>query len=162
MKGRAMRACEQHGPGKPSFEAAVTLEAYITPIWECFNPPAESQTARTDFERRKHGRMEPAMAYLTDKRSHYYHALPNEAARSFNYFKNKVLKGIYAPYVRQKIIDTDPATDEALQTCITDAVGKGRCLYYDKCGQITDLDGLMSTTMTRTTYADGSSSIQFG
>ena len=156
MKGRAMRACEQHGPGKPSFEGAATLEAYITLIRECFNPPAESQTARTDFERRKQTRMEPAVAYLTDKRSLYYHALPNEAARSFNYFKNKVLKGIYAPYVRQKIIETDPATDEALQTCIMDAVGKGRCLYYDKCGQIADLDGLMSTTRTRATYADGS------
>ena len=52
MKGRAMRACEQHGPGKPSFEAAATLEEYITLIRECFNPPAESQTARTDFKRR--------------------------------------------------------------------------------------------------------------
>jgi len=156
MKGRAMRACEQHGPGKPSFEGAATLEAYITLIRECFNPPAESQTARTDFERRKQTRMEPAVAYLTDKRSLYYHVLPNEAARSFNYFKNEVLKGIYAPYVRQKIIETDPATDEALQTCIMDAVGKGRCLYYDKCGQIADLDGLMSTTRTRATYADGS------
>ena len=156
MKGRAMRACEQHGPGKPSFEGAATLEAYITLIRECFNPPAESQTARTDFERRKQTRMEPAVAYLTDKRSLYYHALPNEAARSFNYFKNEVLKGIYAPYVRQKIIETDPATDDALQTCIMDAVGKGRCLYYDKCGQIADLDGLMSTTRTRATYADGS------
>ena len=156
MKGRAMRACEQHGPGKPSFEGAATLEAYITLIRECFNPPAESQTARTDFETRKQTRMEPAVAYLTDKRSLYYHALPNEAARSFNYFKNEVLKGIYAPYVRQKIIETDPATEDALQTCIMDAVGKGRCLYYDKCGQIADLDGLMSTTRTRATYADGS------
>lgn len=156
MKGRAMRACEQHGPGRPSFAAAATLEGYITLIRECFNPPAESQTARTDFERRKQFRLEPAVAYLTEKRMLYYHALPHEAARSFNYFKNEVLKGIYAPYVRQRIVETDPATDEALQTCIVDAVGKGRCMYYEKCGQIADLDGLMSTTRTRATYADGS------
>ena len=77
MKGRVMRTCEQHGPGKPSIEAAATLEAYITLIRECFNPPAELQTARTDFERRKQGRIEPAVAYLTDKRSLYYNVLPN-------------------------------------------------------------------------------------
>ena len=105
LHGRAIRAVDQHGSDKPSFAAAASIEAYITLIREVFNPPSESQTARTDFERRKQERHEPAVVYLADKKSLYYHALPTAAARSFTYFKSEVLKGIYASYVKEKIIE---------------------------------------------------------
>ena len=157
MKGRATRAVNQHGQGTASFNGAATLEAYITLVRECFNPPAESQTARTDFERRKQGRTEPAVSYLAEKTQLYYHALPTAAARSFTYFKSEVLKGIYASYVKEKIIERDPATEAELETCVADAVGKGRALYFGHCGKIADLDGLSSTTRQRAVLADGSS-----
>ena len=154
MRGRAMRAVDQHGTDKESFRTAATLDAFIKLIRECFNPPSESQTARTDFERRKQGRQEPAVVYLAEKKALYYHAFPTAAARSFDYFKAEVLKGIYANYVKQKIIENDPADEAALETCVANAVGKGRALYYSNCGKIADLDGLWSTTHIRATYAD--------
>ena len=156
MRGRAMRAVDHHGTDKESFRTAATLDAFIKLIRECFNPPSESQTARTDFERRKQGRQEPAVVYLAEKKALYYHAFPTAAARSFDYFKAEVLKGIYANYVKQKIIENDPADEAALETCVANAVGKGRALYYSNCGKIADLDGLWSTTHIRATYADGS------
>lgn len=155
MKGDAMRAVEQHGPRTPSFEAAATLEAYITLLRECFNPPSESQTARTDFERRKQGRLEPAVVFLSYKRALYHHAFPTEAQRSFSYFKNEVLKGLYATYVKQKVIEADPATDAALETCVINAVGKARALFYNKCDVIASLDGLESTTRQKAYGGDG-------
>ena len=77
MKGRAMRAVEQHGPGKPTYEAAATLDDYMTVIRRVFNPPAESASARSDFERRKQGRHEPATVYLSEKIALYYHSEPD-------------------------------------------------------------------------------------
>ena len=81
MRGRAMRAVDQHGSKTASFGAAATLEAYLKLIRECFNPPSESQTARTDFERLKQDRQVPAVVYLAEKRSLYYHAFPETAQR---------------------------------------------------------------------------------
>ena len=156
MKDRAMRAVDQHGHDQPSFAAAADIEAFLKLIRECFNPPSESQTARTDFERRKQHRQEPAVVYLANKKALYYHALPDAASRSFAYFKAEVLKGIYAPYIKQKIIEQDPTTEAALETCVANAVGKGRALYFSNCGTIADLDGLYGTTNVRASYVDGS------
>ena len=156
MTGEATRAVEQHGPGKPSYEACATLEAYITLIKECFNPRSESQTARTDFERRKQGRQEAPVVFLSHKRALYYHAFPEEPQRSFTYFKSEVLKGIYATYVKERIIETDPADEATLETCVADAVGKGRSLFFSGCDKIANLDGLASTTKMRAINADGS------
>ena len=155
MRGRAMRAVDQHGSKTASFGAAATLTAYLKLIRECFNPPSESQTARTDFERLKQDRQVPAVVYLAEKRSLYYHAFPETAQRSFQYFKSEVLKGLYASYVKEKIIERDPASEAALETCIADAVGTGRALYFSRCGKIADLDGLASTTHVRASYIDG-------
>ena len=156
MRDRAMRAVDQHGSETASFAAAPNLQAYMKLIRECFNPPSESQTARTDFERRKQLRQEPAVVYLAEKKALYYHAFPEAAARSYEYFKAEVLKGIYANYVKQKIIEQDPASEAALETCVANAVGKGRALYFSNCGKIADLDGLASTTRIRAAYVDGS------
>ena len=156
MRDRAVRAVQQHGHTQPSFAAAATIEAFITLIRECFNPPSESQTARTDFERRKQVRTEPTVAFLAEKKQLYYHAFPTAAQRSFDYFKSEVLKGVYANYVKQKIIELDPATEAELENCVANAVGKGRALYFAGCGKIADLDGLASTTHVRATYPDGS------
>ena len=156
MKGRAMRAVDQHGPGKPSYEAAATIEDYLTIIRRVFNPPAESASARSDFERRKQGRQEPATVYLSEKIALYYHSEPDEDRRSFQYLKKEVLNGIYSSYVKKQIIEKNPGTEAELETVITDAVGKGRELYFHKAGVLTDLDGLMSTTRVHAVYADGS------
>ncbi len=156
MRGRAVRAVQQHGHTQPTFAAAATIEAFITLIRECFNPPSESQTARTDFERRKQVRTEPTVAFLAEKKALYYHAFPAAAQRSFDYFKAEVLKGVYANYVKQKIIELDPANEAELENCVANAVGKGRALYFSGCGKISDLDGLASTTHVRATYPDGS------
>ena len=156
MRDRAMRAVDQHGSDTASYAAAVDIKAFLKLVRECFNPPSESQTARTDFERRKQQRPEPAVVYLAEKKALYYHAFPEAASRSFEYFKMEVLKGIYANYVKQKIIEQDPTTEAALETCVANAVGKGRALYYSNCGKIADLDGLWSTTNVRAVYADGS------
>ena len=156
MRDRAMRAVDQHGHTTASFAGAANIGDFLKLIRECFNPPSESQTARTDFERRKQFREEPAVAYLADKKALYYHALPDAASRSFAYFKAEVLKGIYASYVKEKIIEQDPTTEAEMETCVADAVGKGRQLFFQNAGSIPDLDGLASTTMIRATYVDGS------
>ena len=156
MRDRAMRAVDQHGQDQPSFAAAANIGEFMRLIRECFNPPSESQTARTDFERKKQLRTEPAVVYLAEKKALYYHALPDAAQRSFAYFKAEVLKGIYASYVKQKIIEQAPATEAELENCVANAVGKGRALFFSDAGKITDLDGLQSTTMVRATYVDGS------
>ena len=156
MKGRAMRAVEQHGPGKPSYEAAATLNDYMTVIRRVFNPPAESASARSDFERRKQGRQEPATVYLSEKIALYYHSEPDAARRSFQYLKKEVLAGVYSGYVRKQIIEKQPTTEAELETVITNAVGMGRELFFHKTGMLTDLDGLMSTTRVHAVYADGS------
>ena len=156
MRDRAMRAVDQHGHTQASFAGAATIGDFLKLIRECFNPPSESQTARTDFERRKQGRNEPAVVYLADKKALYYHALPDAASRSFAYFKAEVLKGIYASYVKEKIIEQDPKTEAEMETCVANAVGMGRQLFFNEAGKIPDLDGLASTTMIRATYVDGS------
>ena len=156
MKGRAMRAVEQHGPGKPSYEAAATLDDYMTVVRRVFNPPAESASARSDFERRKQARHEPATVYLSEKIALYYHSEPDAARRSFQYLKKEVLAGVYSGYVRKQIIEKAPTTEAELEAVITNAVGMGREIYFHKAGVLTDLDGLMSTTRVHAVYADGS------
>ena len=64
LRGQASRAIELHGPGTPSFNAALTVDAYLDTLQGIFQPAAESAMARLDFEARKQSVREPMGEYI--------------------------------------------------------------------------------------------------
>jgi hypothetical protein len=148
LKGNADRAVQLHGPGKPSFNAALTVEAYLDVIEAVFQPQAETALARQDFVAREQTTMEPVSVYLADKFALYYASIPNEAQRNFRDLKEHALKGLRSKYVQNKVIEKEPESEEQLMAVCATAVGQARQGYTLGTGIVPNLDGLASTTLS--------------
>ncbi len=154
LTGPATRAVELHGPGKPSFIAAQTHDAYLEVIRAVFLPRAESNLSRMDFEGYKQGVDQPISEYVTTKLSLYHSAEPNENMRSYTYLRNQMLRGICSGYVKNEVIRIDPQNEQAIIEAMITAMGQAREAYQLGVGVVPNLDGLASTTRMTTTGAN--------
>ncbi len=145
LTGSATRAVELHGPGKPSFVAAATHDAYLGVIRAVFLPRAESNLSRMDFEGYRQGTDQPISEYATTKLSLYHSSEPNENMRSYAYLRNQMLVGIYSGYIKSEVIRIDPQDEQALIEAMITAMGQARKAYQMGAGVVPNLDGLAST-----------------
>ena len=76
LLGATARAMYIHGPSTASFRDSATLKDYMKIIEGIFQPQAESQLARMDFEACKQGINEPISDYINDKIALFHSAEP--------------------------------------------------------------------------------------
>jgi hypothetical protein len=86
--------------------------------------------------------------YLCDKVSLYYAAEPNDNNRNYAYLRGSVLKGLYSSWVKTEVIWMDPGGEQALGEGCLRAVAQARVAYHLGAGQVANLDGLASTTVS--------------
>ena len=163
LKGNAHRAVQLHGPGKPSFINAASIDAYLDVIQAVFQPEAETQLARQDFLAREQGIQEPVSEYLAEKYALYFASVPVAADRSFRDLKEQCLKGLKSRFVQSEVITKNPQNeDDLLQVCAT-AVGQAREGHALNTGFFgANLDGLASTTMPNRYLMDQSEPMEIG
>ena len=147
LHGAASRAMYLHGPTSASFRDTTTLEAYMQIIKGVFQPQAESQLARMDFEARKQAINEPISDYINDKIALFHSAEPAAGQHNFPYLRSHILKGIYCSWVKAEVIRIDPKDEQAISNAAARAVGQAREAYELGAGIVPNLDGLASTTV---------------
>ena len=119
-----------------------------------FQPQAESQLARMDFEARRQGIDEPISDYINDKIALFHSAEPNAGQHNFPYLRSHILKGIYCNWVKAEVIRIDPTDEQTISNAAARAVGQAREAYELGAGIVANLDGLASTTVTNLQSAD--------
>jgi len=148
MRDAAQRAIQLHGPGTASFNGAATLEDYMNVLQSVFQPAAESNMARQDFQNRKQYAREPVTEYLADKFALYNAAEPDPGNRNFPHLRQQTLVGLHSNWVKQEVIRANPQDEGTLQNACVAAVGQAREAYQLGCGIVSNLDGLAGTTIT--------------
>ena len=148
LQGSATRAIDLVGPGTAKYLAAGTHAAFLTVVRGVFLPAAESNLSRMEFENYKQGIHQPISEYATTKLSLYHSAEPEQARRSYLYFRNEVIKGIYSPYIKDEILRISPNDEQSLLDAMMTAMGRARESYSLGCGSVISLDGLASTSRT--------------
>ena len=113
-----------------------------------FQPQAESQLARMDFEARRQGIHEPISDYINDKIALFHSAEPTAGQHNFPYLRSHILKGIYCNWVKAEVIRIDPMDEQSISNAAARAVGQAREAYELGAGIVSNLDGLASTTVT--------------
>ena len=144
LRGQASRAVELHGPGTPSFNAALTVDAYLDTLQGIFQRAAESAMARLDFEARKQSVREPMGEYVSEKIALYHASEPVVRNRNYVYLCQHVLRGVYSSFVKSEVLRAAPENEQTLTTALMTAVGQGREAYEIGAGVVTNLDGLAS------------------
>ena len=89
---------------------------------------------------------EPITNYYSKKLEAYHGAVLNPTHESYIYFKNQTIRGIYAPIIRQKVIEANPDNYERLIESMLKSVAKALECFKMDTGLVTNLDGLAATT----------------
>ena len=89
---------------------------------------------------------EPIILYYLRKAEALYTTVQEPCTESFTYFKDHAIRGIYAPHIRQKVIEDTVNTHEELRHSMAKHVANALKGYEMKTGAISSLDGLSVTT----------------
>lgn len=146
LEGKAARAHVLCGPGTPAFDNDNGMDAFITLLRNVFQPPAESQLARLEFENLRQGPREPISNYHSCKMVAYAQAVPEPNDHNFSYLRTHMLKGIYNNYVKQRVIEANVANEAQLLQVMVSASANAMEAYSLDTGAVSNLDGLASTT----------------
>ena len=146
FEGKATRALSNYGPNSQEFANAATVVEYLDLCQGLFQPPAESKMAQLAFEQRIQGDDEPVTQYISNKRALYHIAEPRLDRRDSRYFMQNLTKGLASPYVKTKMVEKDPATNEEYERMAVQVVGQGIELHRMGTGNVTSLVGLAATT----------------
>ena len=148
LQGAATRAVDICGPGTTAYTAAADHDAFLTRVRGVFLPASESNLSRLEFENYKQSVDQPISDYATTKLALYHAAEPDAARRSYQYFRNETIKGVYSNYIKDEVIRLAPNDEQALLEALQTAMGRARESYTLGCGTVTSLDGLASTSRT--------------
>ena len=146
LEGKAARAHVLMGEGTPAFANAADMDNFLLELRNLFQPPAESELARLEFEGMKQGAREPITVYHASKMVAYTQAVPNPGPNNFSYLRTQMLKGIYSNYVKQRVIEAGCANEAQLLQVMVAASANAMEAYSLDTGAISNLDGLASTT----------------
>ena len=94
IRGQAVARLKAYGEGSAAWAGAATLEDYLDVVKGIYQPPAESDLARSEFNSRKQGESETILDYLTSKMGLFDSAYP-EAERSFTVLMDRIIDGIW-------------------------------------------------------------------
>ena len=84
-------------------------------IRDIFRPPEESGLTLMNFEQIKQRIDEPITHYYLRKTDAFYPTVQGACDETFIYFKEHVIRGIYAPHIKQKVIEDTINTPEELK-----------------------------------------------
>ena len=115
LEGSAAKAHTLLAEDTEGWRLAVNLELFIIQVMDLFTPPAESALACLAFEEISQKAKEAITRYYSRKLEAFHQAVRNPCAESFMYFKDQTIRGIYAPYIRQKVIEDTVSTYEELR-----------------------------------------------
>ena len=113
LEGRAAQAHMLMGEGNADFNAP-DMKAYILKLRNLFQPPAESELARIEFESMKQGVQQPITQYHSTKMVTFAQAIPNPGVNNFAYFCTQMVKGIYSNYMKQRVIEAGVVNEAQL------------------------------------------------
>ncbi len=146
LEGKAARAHVLMGEDSQAYQNAANINAFILELRNLFQPPAESELARLEFEGMRQGARQPITSYHSAKMVAYAQAVPNPGANNFSYLRTQMLKGIYSSYVKQRVIEAGCVNEAQLLQTMVAAAANAMEAYSLDTGVITNLDGLASTT----------------
>jgi hypothetical protein len=146
LEGKAARAHVLCGAGTAAYNDSPTMDAFIDQLKSLFQPAAESQLARLEFESLKQAVREPISNYHSHKMVLYAQAVPNAANHNFSYLRTHMLKGIYSNYVKNKVIEADIENPNQLLQVMVSASANAMEAYTLDTGLIPNTDGLASTS----------------
>ena len=123
-------------------KAADSIDSCLVQLREVFIPPVESSLRLLKFEQIKQGIHEPITHYYLRKTDAFYLAVQGACDEMFMYCKEHVTRGIFAPYVRQRVIEDTISTYEELKHSMEKHVTNALWGYEMKTGAICSLEGL--------------------
>ena len=94
IRGQAVARLKAYGEGSQAWTDANTLDLYLDVVKSIYQPAAESDLARAEFNSRKQGENETILDYLTSKMGLFDSAYP-EAERSFTLLMDQIIAGIW-------------------------------------------------------------------
>ena len=128
------------------WKAATSIDSCLVQIRDIFRPPEESGLTLMNFEQIKQRRNEPIVHYYLRTADAFYPTVQGACDETFIYFKEHVIRGIYAPHIKQKVIEDNINTHEELKHSMEKHVANALRGYEMKTGAISSLDGLSITT----------------
>ena len=146
LEGKAARAHILLAANTPAYQNAGDIEAFLTELRNIFQPPAESELSRIEFENLRQSAREPITVYHAAKMAAYSQAVPNPGPNHFSYLKQQMIKGIYNSYVKQKTIEAAVQNEAQLLQVMVAASAHAMEAYSLDTGYISNLDGLAATT----------------
>ena len=99
-----------------------------------------------EFERFKQGAKMSITMYHARKVAAFHQAVPNAGASQFEYLKRQMMKGIYSPCMRLKVIEANVRSKADLLCVMVSAIANALQANMLDMGFITNLEGLASTT----------------
>ena len=162
LEGKAARAHVLLGENTPAYINAANINDFIIEVRNIFQPPAESELARIEFENLRQGAREPISHYHAAKMVAYSQAVPNPGPNNFGYLKKSMIQGIYSPYIKKRVIESGCANEAQLLQVMIAASANALEMYQFDTGEVTNLDGLASTTSFETRYMDEEEAMDIG
>ena len=98
-------------------------------IRRVFQPAAESNLTRMDFEDYVQGAHQPVSQYASTKLALYHASEPVSNRHSYAYFRSHALKGIYSGYIKNEVICLNPVDEQALWQAMTTAMSQASEAY---------------------------------
>ena len=108
------------------WKISTSIDSFLVQVRNIFSPPAESNLALMIFEQIKQRVDEPITLYYLRKTEAFYPTVQESCTETFTYFKDHVIRGIYAPHIRQKVIEDTVNTYEELRHSMAKHVANER------------------------------------
>ena len=145
MRGTAVEMTRPYSEGTQTWRDCHTMALYLETFRRIFNPPEESELARTEFKVRKQGRREDISTYLSAKIALWQLAYP-ENERSFSNLMDETIAGIANRIVKRRLRYAEVADVQGLRRQAVRLVAAERQCYREGTSESTNLDGLAATT----------------
>ena len=142
LKGQAFHlACADFDPTLATY-ANMNLGDYGKALGELFEPPAESEQIKLEFERRQQHQGEHPNLYFRDKKNLFDRAYP-APMRDYEFFYNKVISGLLNQIMKNALrlmIPTDPTHTAEFRNNLMKMATIVRRRLHD--GEISDAEAL--------------------
>ena len=143
LKGQAfVLASPDYNPRMNPVCAAMSFNDYATHVGELFEPAAEAEQTKLEFETRVQRPGEHPNLYFRDKKNLFYRAY-SEPMRDYNFFYNKVISGLTNQEMRNgmRLFDPTPLNNhEAFRKRLMQMATIVRRKYLD--GELTEAEAL--------------------
>ena len=130
---------------------AMTYDQLIKNLTDLFQPPAESELAKSEFRGRKQGNREDIMSYLSQKEALFKRAYPTKEVQSLNTLVEEAIKGLVNRTIRKQLTveryRTTFTNFQQLRERAASCVAAEHALLDAGIADSTSYDGLSATSV---------------